>query len=40
MGRAERSPKDPARRPATATAYARMVQAAAGVPPLSPGGGE
>ena len=32
--------KDPARRPATATAYARMVQAAAGVPPLSPGGGE
>src|SRR5215218_2316572 len=29
--------KDPERRPATATAYARMVQAAAGVPPLSPG---
>jgi serine/threonine protein kinase len=30
--------KDPANRPATATAYARMVQVAAGVPPLSPGG--
>jgi serine/threonine-protein kinase len=30
--------KDPTRRPPTATAYARMVQAAAGVPPLSPGG--
>jgi serine/threonine protein kinase len=29
--------KDPANRPATATAYARMVQVAAGVPPLSPG---
>ena len=29
--------KDPAKRPPTATAYARMVQAAAGVPPLSPG---
>jgi serine/threonine protein kinase len=29
--------KDAARRPPTATAYARMVQAAAGVPPLSPG---
>jgi serine/threonine protein kinase len=29
--------KDAAKRPPTATAYARMVQAAAGVPPLSPG---
>jgi serine/threonine-protein kinase len=29
--------KDAADRPATATAYARMVQVAAGVPPLSPG---
>ncbi|MEA2362446.1 MAG: hypothetical protein QOD71_1591 [Thermoleophilaceae bacterium] len=29
--------KDAANRPATATAYARMVQVAAGVPPLSPG---
>jgi serine/threonine protein kinase len=29
--------KDPESRPATATAYARMVQVAAGVPPLSPG---
>jgi serine/threonine protein kinase len=29
--------KDPARRPPTPTAYARMVQVAAGVPPLSPG---
>jgi serine/threonine protein kinase len=29
--------KDPAKRPPTAMAYARMVQAAAGVPPLSPG---
>ena len=29
--------KDPTKRPPTATAYARMVQAAAGVPPLSPG---
>jgi serine/threonine protein kinase len=29
--------KDPASRPETATAYARMVQVAAGVPPLSPG---
>jgi serine/threonine protein kinase len=29
--------KDAARRPPTAMAYARMVQAAAGVPPLSPG---
>ncbi|MBA3585719.1 MAG: serine/threonine protein kinase [Gemmatimonadetes bacterium] len=29
--------KDAAQRPATATAYARMVQVAAGVPPLSPG---
>jgi serine/threonine protein kinase len=28
--------KDPATRPATATAYARMVQVAAGLPPLSP----
>jgi serine/threonine protein kinase len=30
--------KEPARRPETATAYARMVQVAAGVPPLSPPG--
>ncbi len=30
--------KEPERRPPTATAYARMVQVAAGVPPLSPGG--
>jgi serine/threonine protein kinase len=29
--------KEPARRPETATAYARMVQVAAGVPPMSPG---
>jgi serine/threonine kinase PknH len=29
--------KDPAARPPTATSYARMVQVAAGVPPLSPG---
>jgi serine/threonine-protein kinase len=29
--------KDPATRPGTATAYARLVQVAAGVPPLSPG---
>jgi serine/threonine protein kinase len=29
--------KDPADRPPSGTAYARMVQAAAGVPPLSPG---
>ncbi len=29
--------KEPASRPETATAYARMVQVAAGVPPLSPG---
>jgi serine/threonine protein kinase len=29
--------KDPASRPETATGYARMVQVAAGVPPLSPG---
>ena len=29
--------KDPERRPPSATAYARMVQVAAGVPPLSPG---
>jgi serine/threonine protein kinase len=29
--------KDPADRPPTGTAYARMVQVAAGVPPLSPG---
>ena len=29
--------KDPERRPPTPTAYARMVQVAAGVPPLSPG---
>jgi serine/threonine protein kinase len=29
--------KDAAQRPPSATAYARMVQAAAGVPPLSPG---
>jgi len=29
--------KDPANRPETATGYARMVQVAAGVPPLSPG---
>jgi serine/threonine protein kinase len=29
--------KHPASRPETATAYARMLQAAAGVPPLSPG---
>jgi serine/threonine protein kinase len=29
--------KDPARRPPSATAYAHMVQVAAGVPPLSPG---
>jgi serine/threonine-protein kinase len=29
--------KDPARRPPRAIAYARMVQVAAGVPPLSPG---
>jgi serine/threonine protein kinase len=29
--------KEPAARPPTATSYARMVQAAAGVPPLSPG---
>ena len=29
--------KDPASRPPSTTAYARMVQAAAGVPPLSPG---
>jgi serine/threonine protein kinase len=29
--------KDPGARPPTATSYARMVQAAAGVPPLSPG---
>ena len=28
--------KEPASRPETATAYARMVQVAAGVPPLSP----
>ena len=31
--------KDPASRPETPTAYARMVQVAAGVPPLSPGRG-
>jgi serine/threonine protein kinase len=30
--------KEPARRPETATGYARMVQVAAGVPPLSPPG--
>jgi serine/threonine-protein kinase len=30
--------KDPASRPETATGYARMVQVAAGVPPLSPPG--
>ena len=30
--------KEPASRPETATAYARMVQVAAGVPPLSPPG--
>lgn len=30
--------KDAANRPATATAYARMVQVGAGIPPLSPGG--
>jgi serine/threonine protein kinase len=29
--------KDPGRRPPSPTAYARMVQVAAGVPPLSPG---
>jgi serine/threonine protein kinase len=29
--------KDPEKRPPTATAYARMIQVAAGVPPLSPG---
>ena len=29
--------KDPAERPPTTTSYARMVQVAAGVPPLSPG---
>jgi serine/threonine protein kinase len=29
--------KDPGRRPPSATAYAKMVQVAAGVPPLSPG---
>jgi serine/threonine-protein kinase len=29
--------KDPADRPASATAFARMVQVAAGVPPMSPG---
>jgi len=29
--------KEPGRRPPSATAYARMVQVAAGVPPLSPG---
>jgi serine/threonine-protein kinase len=29
--------KDPLRRPPSATAYAQMVQVAAGVPPLSPG---
>jgi serine/threonine protein kinase len=29
--------KDPASRPPTPTAYARMVQVAAGVPPISPG---
>ena len=29
--------KEPERRPPSATAYARMVQVAAGVPPLSPG---
>jgi serine/threonine-protein kinase len=29
--------KDPQRRPPSPTAYARMVQVAAGVPPLSPG---
>jgi serine/threonine-protein kinase len=29
--------KDPAERPPTTSAYARMVQVAAGVPPLSPG---
>jgi serine/threonine-protein kinase len=29
--------KDPERRPPSATAYARMIQVAAGVPPLSPG---
>jgi serine/threonine-protein kinase len=29
--------KEPAARPPTATSYARMVQVAAGVPPLSPG---
>jgi hypothetical protein len=29
--------KDPERRPPSPTAYARMVQVAAGVPPLSPG---
>ena len=29
--------KDPAARPPTTSAYARMVQVAAGVPPLSPG---
>jgi len=31
--------KEPERRPPSATAYARMVQVAAGVPPLSPGDG-
>jgi serine/threonine protein kinase len=31
--------KDPERRPPSPTAYARMVQVAAGVPPLSPGDG-
>jgi len=31
--------KDPERRPPSPTAYARMVQVAAGVPPLSPGEG-
>lgn len=31
--------KEPASRPETATAYARMVQVAGGVPPLSPGRG-
>ena len=32
--------KEPEKRPETATAYARMVQVAAGVPPLSPPGKE
>ena len=36
MGGQPRVEKHPASRPETATAYARMVQVAAGVPPLTP----